>query len=323
MVNRFTRTLRIAALLISSVILFSGSVRADPALRVTMIAYPPGDDFYFTIENSARKQAKESDVNLTVQKISSYDLASQVAVLNAAIATKPDAIIISPLDPNGLQGALQKAKDLGIKIVLYDTSTRDVSVAATYVSADIVELGRNAGREFEKLVGAKEGSVFYQGTAPAQPFFDALHKGWLEVTGSVPGFKHLPVNYSDFEPSKASSQMQAILTSTPDLIGGFTGIYTDQQGNIPAIQRAGKLDQLVLIGVDGAPANVDRLKQGKLAAIVSVKARDYGVEAVKAAAAAVHGDTLPEKTLIGQCLLKSENLTEPDNAACLYDLDRK
>src|SRR5262249_41127164 len=115
---------------------FAPAVQAKD-VKVTMIAYPPGDDFYFTIENYARQQAKTSGVDLTIQEIPSYDLSSQIAVLNAAIASKPDAILISPLDPNGLQATLEQAKGLGIKIILYDTTTRDPSVAATYVSADI------------------------------------------------------------------------------------------------------------------------------------------------------------------------------------------
>jgi ribose transport system substrate-binding protein len=320
MVNRFTC---MALALLSALLLGGNSVQADEPLKVTMIAYPPGDDFYFTVENSARAQAERSDVDLTVQKIPSYDLSAQIAVLNATIATKPDAIIVSPLDINGLQGALEKAKSLGIKIVLYDTSTRDPSVAATYVSANIVELGREAAHEFQKLAGTRTGSVFYQGTAPAQPFFDSLHAGWQEVLSTVPGYKHLPINYSDFEPAKAASQMQAVLTATPDLIGGFTGIYTDQQGNVPAIERAGKLNDLVLIGLDGAPQNVERLRQGKLDAIVSVKARDYGTEAIKAAVAAVEGKELPQKTLIGRCLLTAETLSDPENDPCLYDLAKQ
>lgn len=323
MVKRFTSY---AAAGLAALALSLGAVsqlRAQDSIKVTMIAYPPGDDFYFTIENAARNEAAASGVSLTVQKIPSYDLSAQIAVLNAAVASKPDAIIVSPLDPNGLQAALERAKALGIKIVLYDTSTRDLSVAETLVSGDIVELGKNAGREFQRLAGTKTGSVFYQGTAPAQAFFDSLHKGWSEIVGNEANYKQLPVNYSDFEPAKAASQMQAVLASTPDLIGGFTGIFLDQQGNIPAIERANKIKDLVLIGVDGAPQNVERLKQGKLAAIVSVKARDYGREAIKAVVASIKGEKLLERTIIGQCLLKADNLADPDNAACLYDLDKQ
>jgi hypothetical protein len=102
MVKRFTK---LKALIISAAIVagFDLTAAASDRLKVTMIAYPPGDDFYFTIENAARAQAERSNVDLTVQKLPSYDLSAQIAVLNATIATKPHAIIVSPLDPNGLQ----------------------------------------------------------------------------------------------------------------------------------------------------------------------------------------------------------------------------
>lgn len=291
-------------------------------LRVTMIAYPPGDDFYYTIEKSAAAEAEKLGVALTVQKMPTYEASAQISILNAAIATQPDAIIVSPVDPNALQGALERAREAGIQIILYDTTTRDPSVAATMVSGDIVELGRTAARYFLEQVGDRSGSVFYQGTAPAHPFFEALHDGWTEVLGSKSGLKHLAVNYSDFEPSKAASQMQSVLTANQDLIGGFAGIFLDQQGNIPAIENAGKKGELVVVAVDGAPQNVQRLRDGHLAAIVSVKAHDYGIESIRAAVAAVDGKTLPAHTVIGSCLLTIETVDDPANSSCLYELDK-
>lgn len=299
-----------------------GSQISSAAPRITMIAYPPGDDFYFTIENGARKQAEADGVDLTVLKIPSYDMAAQVATLNAAIASRPDAILVSPLDQNGLQASLDRAKAQGIKIILYDTTTRDPSVAVTYVSADVVEMGRNAAREFQKYAGDKQGAVFYQSTAPGVSYFEDLRKGWNEVLGDVSKYKALPVNYSDFEPSKAASQMQAVLISQKDLIGGFAGIFLDQQGIIPAIERAGKTDELIVIGTDGAPQNVQRVRDGKLKALVSNKAVIYGIEAIKAAVAAIKGKELPVHTLIGQCVLTKETLGDPANADCLYNLDK-
>ena len=133
------------------------------------------------------------------------------------------------------------------------------------------------------------------------------------------GYHHLPVTYSDFETAKAASQMEATLVSTPDLIGGFAGISLDQQGIVSAVERAGKGNDLVLVGVDGAPENVALLRQGKMDALVSVKARDYGVEVIKAVVAASAGERLPPNTVIGQCVLTADTLDDPQNASCLYD----
>lgn len=284
-----------------------------------MIAAPPGDDFYYTIEQSAKREAERLGAELEIQKFTKWEAAAQTSVLNAAIAKQPDAILVGPVDENALQAPLERAADRGIRIVTYDTTTRDPDgVVATFVAADIVELGRSAATAQLDLIG-DQGTVFYQGTQPDQTFFESLREGWTGVMDAEPGIEQLPVVYSDWEPSKASSQMQTIVTANPELAGGFAGIFVDQQGIVPALERAGKTDQVKLVGVDGAPANVERLRNGELGAIVSVKAADYGSAAVQAAVDAIRGEELPAKTVIGQCVLTSETLDDPANEACLYE----
>jgi ribose transport system substrate-binding protein len=284
-----------------------------------MLSAPPGDDFYYTIEQAAKEEARRVGADLEVQQISKWEADSQVPVLNAAVAKKPDAILINPVDTNALQAPLEQAAQRGIKIITYDTSIRDPEgVVETFVSGDIEKLGRTAAETLLGLIG-NQGKVFYQGTQPNQTFFDTLQRGWREVMSRASGVRQLPVVYSDWEPSKANSQMETMLTAHPDLSGGFAGIFVDQQGIVPALERAGKLGQVKLVGVDGAPSNVQRLKDGALSAIVSVKAADYGSAIIESALRAIKGEKLPPKTIMGQCVLTTKTLDEPANKGCLYD----
>lgn len=296
-----------------------GTSAGGDAPRLFMVSAPPGDDFYYTIEQSAKAEAARIGADLEVQQYPKYEAASQASVLNAGIARNPDAILIGPIDQNALQATLERAADRGIEIVTYDTNTRDPEgVVSTFVAADVTELGRNAARAQIDLIGGR-GKVFYQGTQPDQTFFDSLRAGWTEIMDQEPGVEQLPVVYSDWEASRASQQMQATMTGNPDLAGGFAGIYPDQQAIVPAVKRAGKIGQVKMVGVDGAPANVQRLRDGELQAIVSVKAADYGTEAIDAAVKAIRGETLPARTVIGQCTLTQRTLDDPANKRCLYD----
>lgn len=297
----------------------SGAASGGDSPNILMISSPPGDDFYYTIEESAKREAERVGADLEIQKYSKYEAAAQVAVLNAAIAKRPDAILVGPIDENALQAPLERAANRGIKIVTYDTNTREPDgVVSTYVASDIVELGRSAARAELELI-SRRGKVFYQGTQPDNVFFDSLRTGWSEVMDKESGVEQLPVVYSDWEPSKSTSQMQTLLTAHPDLRGGFGGIVYDQQGIVPALKRAGKLGRVKVVGVDGAPANVQRLRAGELSAIVSVNAADYGVAAVRAAVKAIKGEKLPPKTVIGQCVLEAKTIDDPENKACLYE----
>lgn len=287
--------------------------------KVIMIAAPPGDDFYYTIENAAKAEAKKQNIDLEIQHFPKWEAAAQTAVLNAAIAKNPDAILVGPVETTAIQSPLEQAAQRGIKIITYDTTTAEPEgVVSTFVASDIVDLGRDAAKKLVSLIDGK-GKVMYQGTQPDQSFFNSLHEGWKEVMDAEDGIEQLPVVYSDWEPSKASSQMETTLTAHPDLAGGFAGIFVDQQGIVPALKRAGKLGEVKLVGVDGAPENVERLRDGSLSALVSVNAVDYGTESIKAAAKAIAGEELPPKTIIGQCVMTAKTIDAPENKGCLYE----
>jgi ribose transport system substrate-binding protein len=317
--NRARALFRVLTCSFAVIAIGSAGVQAKDPIKATLVGFPAGDPFSLTVENAARAEAEASGVDLVIQRPQSYELSSQVPILNAVIASKPDVILVDPVDAVGVQDTLNKAKSLGIKIILWDNTVQDPSVAETFVSSDPVELGRSAAKEFHRRAGGKTGSVFYQGSMPSFAFFQQLRQGWEEAMTELPGYKHLPITYSDFEAAKASSQMEATLAANPDLIGGFAGTIYDQQGIVPAAERAGKVNDLILVGVDGAPENVDFLRAGKMDALVSVRAADYGVAIIKATVAVMAGEKLPANTVIGQCVLRADNLDDPENKACLYE----
>jgi len=291
----------------------------DDAPRLFLMSVPPGDDYFYTIEQSAKREAARQGAELEIQQVANLEASSQLPVLNAGIAKHPDAIIVNPLDVDALQAPLEDAVKRGIKVITYDVNTGEPDgVVSTFVSADIVELGRDAARAQLEAIG-REGKVFYQGSATGVSFFNSLQEGWREIMDAEPGIEQLPPVYSGYEPSRANAQMEAILTAHPDVSGGFAGIFLDQQGEVPALQRAGKLGKVKLVGVDGASPNVERLRDGALSALVSVKAADYGTQVIRTALAAIDGKELPAQTVIGQCVLTADNLDDPRNADCLYD----
>src|SRR6185503_17429687 len=100
---------------------------------------------------------------------------------------------------------------------------KDQSMVQTFVSSDIVELGRNSARALLRAIGPKGGTVFYQRSLPDQTFFDQLQAGWDEIMKQHPNVHQLTPVYSEFDVSKARSEMEAILAAHPDVVGGFVG----------------------------------------------------------------------------------------------------
>ena len=65
-------------------------------------------------------------------------------------------------------------------------------------------------------------------------------------------------------------------TRNPDLAGAFVGVGLGAQGDVPALQAAGKVDQVKTVAFDAFIQNMKLLQEGKLDRVVSVAARDYG-----------------------------------------------
>jgi ribose transport system substrate-binding protein len=297
----------------------SGDGGESNSYDLVMISAPPGDDFYYTIEQSAQAEAEKLGVNLDIQNFREYTAAGESPVLNAAAARQPDAILFTAQDATALVAPVERVADQGIKVILYDGGLDDQSAVETFVSADIVELGRSAARAQLDLIGGEGGPVFYQHSLANTSFFDQIREGWTEILDQQPRLEQLPPVYSDFEVAKANSQMQAILAAHPDVIGGFVGTLGEPEAMISAIERADKLDRVRTVGVDASPEHVALLREGSLGALVSVDASAYGTAIVRAAVDSLNGKELPETTVIGQCILTKDNLDDPANKGCIYE----
>jgi ribose transport system substrate-binding protein len=286
--------------------------------KLIMISGPAGEPLYYTIEQSARAEAERLGVDLEIQQPPNFEASTQVPLLEAAVAKSPDAIMIVPSDGKVLQPSAERAVERGIPVITFDTTFEDESLPATYVSVDPEKLGVTGAELLSREIDDK-GKVFYAGVSPpgVSSFMDGLRAGWESVMSDKPNIEEAEVTYSEFEPSKASQQMQGTLNGNPDLVGGWLGTPYDVTGIIPVLKRAGKLDSLVKVALDGSPANVERLESGELDYIVGYKGREYGTEAVKAAVAAIAGEELPAFTEIDQCTITPDNVDESQD--CIYE----
>ena len=295
----------------------SSSSKAGNDYEVVFIPGVTGDDFFHTIWLGAEDEAKKLGVSISQQAPPKYEPASQIPIVNAAVARKPDAIIVAATDAEALQAPLEQAAQRGIKVVTFDTSVSDPSFAVTHVSSDIVKAGQIVAEQLVTLTDG-EGKLMYIDHAPGVGFAQDLRKGFTEVVDGEPGLELLPIQYFDLEPQKANTITRTTITRHPDLAGAFVGVGFGSQGAVPALESAGKLDQVKTVAFDAFVQNMKLLEAGKLDSVVSVAAREYGAETVKAAVDALNGKSVPKKIQPKICAFTAENVDDPENEPCLY-----
>ena len=97
----------------------SGGGSSTTSAKLGKIVYIPGltgNPFYNTVSCGASAEAKTLGVGYSYQGASTFAVADQTNIVNAVVATKPGAIMISITDPTAMIGPLTAAKNAGIKM---------------------------------------------------------------------------------------------------------------------------------------------------------------------------------------------------------------
>src|SRR5262245_33901125 len=143
-----------------------GSGGAAPAAKQSakanytfiLVAGIASDAFYLTMNKGAQAQAKTYG-NVKVEFTGSPEAFSpptQIPFLTAAIAKKPDAILIAPTDKSALISPIQRAVDAGIPVITVDTFITK-PIAVTNISTDNLAGGRAAADALVKAIGGSGG----------------------------------------------------------------------------------------------------------------------------------------------------------------------
>jgi ribose transport system substrate-binding protein len=176
-----------------------------------------GNPFFTSVTCGAMAEAKKLHVDFSAQGGQQYSPTSQTPVLNAVIAKHPDGILISPMVGPAMVSPLTEAKNAGIKIVYVDTAS-EPGLAMSFVASDNKAGGALAAGKLAELMGDK-GTVMLESAIPGISSTDARRDGFVDEIKKHPGINYIGVQYSQGDPAKATSEINAILSAHADLRG--------------------------------------------------------------------------------------------------------
>lgn len=211
------------------------------------------------------KYASENlkDVELVVTD-GQNDSGKQVTDVESLIARGVDVLMISPLTSDALTPVVQDALDAGIKVVTLD---RKVNVpVTTHVGALNRPIGEQAGKFLVEALGNTGSVIEIQGTPGASATVDR-NLGFLDgVEGS--GLEIVATQHADYLRENALKFMEDQLQRFGP--GEIQAVYAHNDemalGAIQALEAAGRLDEVKVVGVDGQENAFQAIKDGRLAA---------------------------------------------------------
>nr|MBA3316788.1 substrate-binding domain-containing protein [Gemmatimonadales bacterium] len=93
----------------------AGGSRDRSAVRIIMVSHgQTSDPFWSVVANGADDAARELGVRLEYQAPSSFDMVRESQLIDAAVASRPSALVISVPDPDALARSIEAAVAAGI-----------------------------------------------------------------------------------------------------------------------------------------------------------------------------------------------------------------
>jgi ribose transport system substrate-binding protein len=237
--------------------------------HLVLVAGIASDAFYLTMNKGAQAEAKALG-NVTVQFTGSTEAFSpptQIPFLTAAIAKKPDAILIAPTDKSALIAPIQRAVDAGIPVITVDTFISK-PIAVTNISTDNVAGGRAAAKALVKAIGGS-GEVAGISVNPGISTTDQRQQGFEQELKKHPGVKYLGTQYCNDDQTKATNLTSALLAGHPNLKGVFAMNVVSGNGVTAAVKTKGLSGKVKLVEFDAGPPQVQALKAGTIDALVA------------------------------------------------------
>jgi len=298
-------------------------------LKIHLISKGETHQFWQAVKKGAEDQAKKMNATIVFQGPASETMIDkQLEMLDAAIATKPDAIGYAALGTTQSVPKLEAANKAGIPVYMFDTaascpgplgtaSTCALGVAYTNSTA----AGKLAADKMNTLLKGK-GKVLVVGHSQTNQTGIDRAKGFIDQMKKYKGIKLLKTQYAEGgDALKAQEIISAALVANKDL----KGVYATNEGiSIGAGQafKARKLKNgaVKLIGFDSGKQQMENIKSGLQTGAITQSPMGIGAKTVEALVNYVRDKKVPAPLIdTGFYYYDKNNIAEPQVAGNLYE----
>jgi ribose transport system substrate-binding protein len=274
--------------------------------------------FFGVIGDNIKAELKKAGYE-TIVVAGEFDIAAQERQVSDFIAAGHAAIVLCPCDSKAVGAVIQKANQAGVPVFTADIACLDPAAkVVSHIATDNYGGGKQAGQAMIEALGEAGGKVVILDYEAAEScilrvkgfreVIDAHNKegnsGKIEIVAELPG---------DGQKERGDKAAQDALQAHPDLAGIFAINDPSALGARAALERAGKADQVKLVGFDGQPDGKQAIKEGKIYADPIQHPDQIGKRTAQTILKYFEGEEVPDKQLIPTALYRrADGLKDPE-----------
>jgi ribose transport system substrate-binding protein len=277
----------------------------------------PQDPYSITLQCGAEDAiAKQSGWTLNYQASKDWDPTQQKTVLDAVMATHPDALLMVATDSTALQKPLEQAAATGIPVALLDTTVDDDAFATSVIATDNVLAGKVAFDGVTAKVSG--GKVMTLATAPGISSNDQRVEGFQKAAEANPSFEYAGTQYDpSLSITKSAEVTVAALTKDPDIAAIFAANNVLTEGAVAGVKQKGLEGKVLIVGFDPTPETAALIRDGSVYALVAQQPYTMATDGVAQVVAKITGQPTQHDIATESFLITKENI-DGDGAAFLY-----
>jgi simple sugar transport system substrate-binding protein len=285
-----------------------GAERGD--IRIAVVTHGQASDpFWSVVKNGVDQGAADMGVEVEYNAPQTFDPVKMSQLIDAAVASEPDGLVISIPDPEALRESIEKANDAGIPIVSINTGS-DVSEelgALTHVGQTEFIAGEGAG---ERLAEEGVDNALCINQEVGNIALDQRCEGFEKGLGGQVEVVAVDLN----NPTDAQAKIDTAVNQNPDINGMLALGPTGAEPALKALRESGKLQDIRLATFDLAPSVLEAIRDGDMVFAVDQQQFLQGyLPIVILTNYAQYGVTPASEVLTGPAFVTQENAQQVIN----------
>jgi simple sugar transport system substrate-binding protein len=250
-----------AALAVSALALGAGAAHAQQGARIVVVTHGQASDpFWSVAKNGVDGAAKDYGVTAEYRAPDTFDMVQMGQLIDAAVASQPDGLVISIPDASALGDSIRRAVQAGIPVVSMNSGSdvyKELGLVA-HVGQTEFEAGQGGGERMAQA-GVKNALCLNQEVGNVA--LDLRCEGFKKGLGEGASVQVLAVS---MDPTATSSAVKAALQKDPSVDGMLALGPTAADPTLQALEETGGLEKVKLGTFDLSPNVLEAIAAGKM-----------------------------------------------------------
>jgi len=288
---------------VSLVGVFASAAAEEAKVKFGVSVADQSNVFYIDILDGMKSALKDGDELVVMD--AAFDPAKQISDIEDMIQQDVDVMLIDPVDSKGIQASLEACKEAGIPIITYNSPVDDKESVVSNVASDNFMAGQLIGEALAEALGGK-GEVVMLTYNVARVCLDRAN-GFIDAISKYPDIKI--VDSQEIQPGvdTALPVMENMLQAYPELDGVFALNDPSAIGCAAAVESAGLLDKIKIVGVDGSDEGKVAISEGKMLASAAQHPVEIGRLSIETAYKVIAGEEVEADVKVPVELINIDN----------------